>query len=249
MVFPVQRGCLGSCRSPIIPLSHKEAEMATDLQRQRARHRGASTGPFAYVTNNGSSTVSVLDTASNTVVATPSLDGAPLRVAVTADGKRAYIASRGDDGIVSVLDTVTNTVAATVPGVTDFFIAGLAITPDGKHAYVASSGNDHTVKVLDTATNKVAATVPLQDSIDIAITPDGKHAYVTNFEGVSVIDTTNNTVETTIPIGKGSTLTTGRGVAISRDGKKAYLTNGGFKTVSAIDTATNTVSAHDRCGS
>jgi YVTN family beta-propeller protein len=167
--------------------------------------------PFAYVTNNGSGSVSVIDTATNAVVATPSVDGAPLRIAVTPDGTRAYIASRGDDGIVSVLDTATNTVAQTIPAVTDFFIAGVAITPDGKRAYLASSGNDHTVKVLETATNTVAATIPMENSIDIAITPDGKHAYVTNFEGVSVIDTATNKVETTIQVGKGSSLTTGRG--------------------------------------
>src|SRR4029453_11531818 len=106
------------------------------------------------------------------VVATPCVDGAPLRIAVTPDGTRAYIASRGEDGIVSVLDTATNTVAQTIPAVTDFFFAGVAITPDGKRAYLASSGNDHTVKVLETATNTVAATIPMENSIDIAITPD-----------------------------------------------------------------------------
>jgi YVTN family beta-propeller protein len=87
--------------------------------------------PFAYVTSSGSRTVSVIDTATNTVVAAPSVDGAPLRLAVIPDGKRVYITSRGDDGIVSVLDTATNTVAETVPAVTDFFIAGIAISNIG----------------------------------------------------------------------------------------------------------------------
>src|SRR5262249_21642241 len=155
-------------------------------------------GPFAYVTSHTSATggqnlsgmVSVLDTVTNTVVATIPVDGAPIRIAVTPDGKRAYMAIRksSSSGVIAALDTATNTVVATIP-VTDFFIAGVAITPDGKRAYVANSGNDHVVTVLDTVTNKVAATIPVMESIEIAITPNGKHAYVTNFEGVSVIDT------------------------------------------------------------
>ena len=204
----------------------------------------AEAAPFVYVTSPADpGTVSVLDAASNTVAATVSVDGAPISVAVTPDGKRAYIAMRKlSGGTVSVLDTATNMVVATVP-VTDFFIGGVAITPDGKHAYVANSGNDHTVKVLDTGTNQVAATIPLNLSIDLAFTPNGKHGYVTDFEGVSVIDTATSTVETTITIGKGDTVTVGRGIAITPDGKNAYLTNGGSNTVSVIDTATNTVSA------
>jgi YVTN family beta-propeller protein len=58
-----------------------------------------------------------------------------------------------------------------------------------------------------------------------------------------VIDTTNNTVQTTIQVSKGSSSTIGRGIAITPDGKNAYLTNGGLNTVSVINTATNTVSA------
>ena len=47
-------------------------------------------GQHAYVVNGGSSTVSVIDTASNTVTATISVPGAS-RVAVTPDGRYAYV--------------------------------------------------------------------------------------------------------------------------------------------------------------
>src|SRR5262249_21972482 len=95
-----------------------------------------------YVANNGSQEVSVIATATNTVVATAAVDGAPIRLAVTPDGKRAFIAIRTpvNTGTVSVLDAAANTLVATET-VTDFFIAGVAITPDGKQAYVANSGN------------------------------------------------------------------------------------------------------------
>ena len=45
----------------------------------------------AYVTNNGSNTVSVIDTATNTVVATIPVGFRPFGVAITPDGTRAYV--------------------------------------------------------------------------------------------------------------------------------------------------------------
>jgi len=175
--------------------------------------------PVAYVANNGSHEVSVIDTATNTVVTTVPVDGAPIRLAVTPDGKRAYIAIRTPDntGTVSVLDAATNTLVATET-VTDFFIAGVAITPDGKQAYVANSGNANAVTVLDTATNTVLAEIPQRESIDLAFAPDGKHAYVTDFDGVSVIDTIAQKVQTTIPTAKAAAATVGRGLPLPRTG-------------------------------
>ncbi|MGE0238898.1 MAG: cytochrome D1 domain-containing protein [Parvibaculaceae bacterium] len=202
--------------------------------------------PFAYVTNTGSRTISVIDITNNTVAVTSPLEGGPLRLAMTPDRKRAYITSRdgpAGSGIVSVLDTTTQTVTASVPQVTDFFISGIAITRDGKRAYVASAGNDHTLKVFDTATNRVTSEIALDNSIDIAVTADGKHAWVTTFQGVTLIDTHSNTVAATIDIPKGSTSTTGRGLAFSPDGRRAYVTTGGLNKLTVIDTATRTVTA------
>jgi YVTN family beta-propeller protein len=60
----------------------------------------------------------------------------PVGVAVTPDGKHAYVTNEGD-GTVSVIDTATNTVeAATLPVGTVPF--GAAVTPDGKRVYVTN---------------------------------------------------------------------------------------------------------------
>jgi YVTN family beta-propeller protein len=76
----------------------------------------------------------------------------------------------------------------------------------------------------------------------IAITPDGAFAYVINrsINTVSVIDTSNNTVASTLNLGFQSTPI---GVAITPDGAFAYVTNGGNNTVSVIDTSNNMVVA------
>ena len=58
-------------------------------------------------------TVSVIDTATNTVIATVPVGIYPIGVAVTPDGTKVYVANAGSDN-VSVIDTATNKVTATV---------------------------------------------------------------------------------------------------------------------------------------
>ena len=48
----------------------------------------------AYITNTGSNTVSVIDTATNTVTATIPVGGEPYSVAVSPDGSKVYVANQ-----------------------------------------------------------------------------------------------------------------------------------------------------------
>jgi len=150
----------------------------------------------------------VIDTGMNTIVATVAVGSSPQEVAITPDGKHAYVTNELSND-VSVIDTATNTLETTIlvgPNGTD--PEGVAITPNGKHAYVANYGFN-TVSVIDTATNTVGATIVVGPAgsfpFALAITPDGKHAYVANrdFNTVAVIDTASNTVVgTPIPVDK-----------------------------------------------
>lgn len=72
----------------------------------------AHAGPFAYISNRDSNNVSVIDTATNTVVATVPVGASPEGVAVNRASTFAYVANKN---AVSVIDTATNTVVATVP--------------------------------------------------------------------------------------------------------------------------------------
>ena len=105
----------------------------------------------AYVTNRVDGTVSVIATASNTVIATISVGGGPFGVAVTPDDSKVYIANTGSNS-VSVIATASNTVIATIPVGGGPF--GVAVTPDGSKVYVANGQND-SVSVIATATNTV----------------------------------------------------------------------------------------------
>lgn len=160
---------------------------------------GAPAGaePFAYVSNLGDNNVTVIDTATNGVVATVTVGTQPFGVAVSPDGTRVYVAN-SVPGTVSVIDTATNTVVATVTvGANP---RGVTVSPDGSRAYVTNKGPDN-VSVINTATNTVIATVTVGfNPVGVAVTPDGTRLYVVN-EGsgnVTVIDTASNTVLATV---------------------------------------------------
>ena len=212
----------------------------------------AGAAPFAYVTNNGDNTVSVIDTATDTIKATVNVGDQPYGVAVSPNGTKVYVTSRlfldvtdsweGDTveiGTVSVIDTATNNVTASVNvGVGP---QGVAVSPDGTKVYVTNEGSDtgaiSTVSVIDTATNTVTATVNVGiRPRGIAVTPDGTKVYVMNYgsNNISIIDTANDTVTATV------NAENPWGIAISPDRTKVYVTNNG-ENVSVIDTATNTV--------
>jgi len=84
-------------------------------------------GAFAYTANAAASTVSVIDTAANSVIATVPVGTAPHGLAITPDGKFAYVGNEYSS-TVSVIDTSTNTVVDTVHGVA-VAPEGVAITP------------------------------------------------------------------------------------------------------------------------
>src|SRR3990172_2332653 len=102
---------------------------------------------FAYVANNGTNTVSVINTATNTVVATITVGTSPAEVAITPNGNFAYVTNTGSD-TVSVIRTSDNTVIATIPVAT--FPAGIAITPNGNFAYVTIAKVAGEVSVINT---------------------------------------------------------------------------------------------------
>ncbi|MDT7642065.1 MAG: hypothetical protein QOC83_6353 [Pseudonocardiales bacterium] len=198
-------------------------------------------GRHAYVTNNGSNDVSVIDTVSNAVTATVVVGHQPANVAITPNGGAAYVTNYGS-GTVSVIDTARNSVTATIPVAAT--PAAVAISPDGSSAYLTNFGAGAaagSVSAIDIATNAVTATV-LVGAVpgSVAISPDSGHAYVTNFgsDTVSVIETGNNTVTATVPVGRNPA-----NLVISPDGRHAYLTNQDANSVSLIDTTSNAVTA------
>jgi YVTN family beta-propeller protein len=193
--------------------------------------------PFAYITNNGSNNVTVIDTANNTVTATVAVGPNPTGVAVHPAGTRVYVANQSGNTL-SVLDTASNTVIATVA--VGAFPTGVAVNPAGTRVYVTNQGGN-TLSVLDTANNTVIATVAVGPSpVGVAVDPAGNRIYVANQSAntVSVLDAASNTVSVTVTVGANPA-----GVVVNPAGTRVYVTNYISNSVSVIDTASNTVTA------
>lgn len=116
-----------------------------------------SAAPFEYISNDAEDTVSVIDTATNSLVATVTVGLGPEGVAVNPMGTRVYVADLGNEA-VSVIDTATNTLVATVPVGVDPF--GVAVNSAGTRVYVTDLF-DNSVSIIDAATNSLLGTVNL----------------------------------------------------------------------------------------
>lgn len=195
---------------------------------------------YAYILNDSSTTVSVIDTATNQIIAQPDIGGTSIHgSAVLPNGNFAYLGVYGANR-VAVVDTADQAVVATVTGIDR--PRALAALPDSNRVYVGSQGSP-SVSVIDTATNTITAQIALAagtTAVSFAASPDGSRVYFVQgtSELVRVIDTTTNTLTGQQVSGGTSPL----GLAVSPDGSTLYVAANGNGLVRVIDTATMTLS-------
>ncbi len=166
-------------------------------------------GPFAYVGNALSSTLTVLDTSTNLVATTISIPGyGGVPFGISPDQTHLYLAN---GNTVEIIDTTTNSLIGTISGVGPNANA-VTIAPNGIFGYTANASVDFTsgsVSVFSTATNTVVATVPISFATgNVTVTSDNALAYVSGTGStIAVINTSTNTVQSTfsIPVPSGGT--------------------------------------------
>ncbi|WP_260397188.1 plastocyanin/azurin family copper-binding protein [Variovorax sp. KBW07] len=194
----------------------------------------SAAGPKAYVGNFKDSTVSVIDTGSEAVIATVPVAAGPDGIVVSANGRDVYV-SGSSASAVSQIDTASDRVARSID--VGKGPQGLALTPDGKWLLVAVNGDDR-MAFIDTATHAVSASVPVPKPHTIAVQPDGRLAYVASQEpghfALVVIDLAARKVVTELPLDKAP-----RDLEFGPDGKALYLTLAGVPAVQVLDAATN----------
>jgi YVTN family beta-propeller protein len=169
----------------------------------------------------------------------------PEQLAVSADGKRLYIASE-DTGRAVVQDASTGATIASMPvgGEPE----GVTLSPDGRFVYM-SSEEDHHIAVIDTTSNKVVTTFNVgQRPRFTEFSDDGTRAYVSgeNDGTITVVDAKTHKVLRTIKL-EGQ-LTRPVGMAISHDGKLLYTVTGRGKNLLSVDIATGKVVASVEVG-
>jgi YVTN family beta-propeller protein len=212
-------------------------------------------GSRVYVSNNGNSTVSVINTSTNTVstVSDPSgylTSGGLQEIAVSPDNTRVYVVA-SNLNYVAVIDVSSLTVVDTITvGSVPF---GVAFGSNGK-AYVTNfiSGTVSEITLnanmlLDSVT--ATYTVPTGPRGVVAFNVgSAPHVYVACAGGfnndVEAIDlSTNPPTTTTINVGGGPIH-----LDVVPGGSKVYVSRSSSNQVSAISTSTDTVVANISSG-
>jgi len=185
-------------------------------------------GSKVYVLNFVSRSISVINTATNTVSATIPMGS---RIdAIAAVGSKVFVANSGNS-TVSVINAAIDTVMTAIP--MSPYPTGFVVV--GTKLYVLQGG-EPVISVINTVTNTVQSTIQVGDfTYDLAAV--GTYVYAANENLViSVINTATNTVQTTIPM-------SARPNTLIAAGSKLYVTHWDTGIVSVINTATNTVEA------
>ena len=208
-------------------------------------------GGRAYFSTVSAAYDSILafDMDDNRVIAAHPVAHSVTDLAVSPDGMRVYASRTAANGAdVAILDTQTGTEDAIgIAAVAGTTAACVRVSPDGRRLYVAANGPFAAeLVIIDTHTNRVANTIEIGSPIrDIALSADGATAYVGScgpeFDAVlDVIDVRTDTVANTYKIGEIAGRVTQ--LALSRDGRRAYLVGGSSVTVWSTST-------HDVIGS
>jgi YVTN family beta-propeller protein len=138
---------------------------------------------FAYVSNGGANTVSVLDLVYLRPDRTLQVGNDPSGMAVNPSRNEVYVVNTGS-GTVSVIDANRNAVAATI-GVHKQPYA-ISVDAAGRRAFVANAGSN-SVSVIDLDRRREIAVAGTGEQPGLArIAPDGRSLVVTNYGSGSV---------------------------------------------------------------
>ena len=199
---------------------------------------------LVLVASNAENSVALVDAGTLREVARLPVGVGPHEVAVSPDGRTAYVANCGRRGegppetTVSVLDLVERTVR------TRFDLAphkphDLRVSRDGALLFVASAPTRALLEV-DTKTGAIRKVweTGQEGGWMVTSTPDDRKIYAANYEGgsVSVVDRAGGSVRT-IPF------TAAMGMDVSPDGRELWVANANENTIAVVDVATDRILA------
>lgn len=171
-------------------------------------------------------TVSVIDTATNTVIQTINLEASdivsatePYDVVVSSDGNWLYVAMKNGggeegNGTVVVVELPSGNIVAEVVLDSSASLEGIVVTPDGTKVYTAGRGDMYVVDV-STPTSPSFLGTSGDAGRELVVTPGGDWVFA-NGNAVSTVD------DTAVNTGDFSGE---RGITITPDGRFLYSTN------------------------
>jgi YVTN family beta-propeller protein len=173
---------------------------------------------YAYISNGGSNTVTVLDLVNMRQDRVIAVGAGPSGLAVNPRRNEVYVVNTGS-GTVSVINAETNTVAATIRVQRKPYF--IDVDTRGERAYVANSGSNN-VSVLDLARRREIGVIGAGEGPGMArISNDGKSVVISNraSSSVSIADARSLQVRSSFDHCPGAT-----DVMILPDSSKAFIT-------------------------
>ena len=188
------------------------------------------TGSFAYITNQGDNTVSVIDVTQNKVISTIQVGKAPVGVAVSAQLQRVFI-SNVESNNISVINTVNKTVIDSIA--LQGAPVGLAMAPNNRTLYVADWFSDQIIAINTDDFSKRRALTVATAPAGLVVSADSKTLFVAARDSneIAIVDTETFSISKRIASGKHPF-----GLSLSND--ILYSVNVYDNTVSAINTLT-----------
>ena len=163
---------------------------------------------LAYVTNEGSEELTIIDTRTDSAVATIPVGTRPRGVKVTPDGKTVFVALSGSPRCPPTM-------------------------PDAECEKLKADKSKDGVAVVDAATRKVTRVLPGgSDPEAFDISKDGGTLFVSNEDAgmASIVDVASGKIRATVPVGKEP-----EGVRVSPDGKEVWITGETAHNVTILD--------------
>jgi len=194
----------------------------------------AVAAPFAYVPNQKSGSISVIDLSTDTVTRTLTAKGQLGKrlqaIDVSRDGKLLYVVDAEHNELFAI-DPSTDSVARKVAIGDD--VEGVRLSPSGDQLAVCAEGQN-LVLLIDAKSFKVDARIPVKglNPEHCEFTPDGKHVVTSN-EGSDNLDVID--VATRASTGVIATSGHPRGAAFLPGGKQLYVAQESANKVDVID--------------
>jgi YVTN family beta-propeller protein len=158
-------------------------------------NHGAAAAPDGsryYITNEGRSTLDVVDSKTLEITRSIPLSGHPNNLAISKDGRRVYISIAVAPGAVDVIDTASLQRVKSIP--VKGALHNTYVTPDGKFVVTGSIAGKM-ITVIDQKTEEPVWTFPMDLGIRpmaFLTNPDGSTHWVfvqlTGFNGFAVVD-------------------------------------------------------------
>jgi YVTN family beta-propeller protein len=204
-------------------------------------NHGAAVAPDGsryYISNEGESTLDVVDSKTLKVTRSIPLSGHPNNIAIGKDGRRVYVSIARAPGAVDVIDTASLENVKSIP--VNGAVHNTYVTPDGKYI-VSGSIPAKTITVIDARTETPVWSLVMDLGIRpmaFAANPDGSTKWIfvqlSDFNGFAVVDfathkEVNRIKNPDLPPGKAPFRVGGNashGMAVTSDGKTLVVNSG-----------------------